>query len=146
MPWESGPRGRPYYTRTRRENGRVIREYVGVGQEGRQAAEEDEARRRQVEAERDAARALAEDVQKLAEFADLLARAALLAAGYHRPNRGPWRKRRVRKKNPAESTPRPDEQRRGECPAPDGTADGATAGPGVHGTVAPRPRQAGRGR
>ena len=31
MPWESGPRGRPYYTRTRRENGRVIREYIGFG-------------------------------------------------------------------------------------------------------------------
>ena len=45
MPWESGPRGRPYYTRTRRENGRVIREYIGVGQEGQRAAEEDEALR-----------------------------------------------------------------------------------------------------
>ena len=112
MPWESGPRGRPYYTRTRRENGRVIREYIGVGQEGQQAAEEDEARRRQVEADRDAARALAEDVQTLSEFAELLAQAALLAAGYHRPNRGPWRKRRVRKTNPAESTPRPHEKPR----------------------------------
>ena len=49
MPWETGPRGRPYYTRTRRENGRVIREYIGVGQEGQRAAEEDEARRRQDE-------------------------------------------------------------------------------------------------
>ena len=108
MPWESGPRGRPYYTRTRRENGRVIREYIGIGQEARRAAEEDEARRRQVEADRDAARALAEDVQTLSELAELLARAALLAAGYHRPNRGRWRKRRVRKK-PAASTPRPHE-------------------------------------
>ena len=96
MPWESGPRGRPYYTRTRRENGRVIREYIGVGQEGQRAAEEDEARRRQAEADREADRALAEEIRSLRELADLLARAALLAAGYHRPNRGPWRKRRVR--------------------------------------------------
>ena len=63
MPWESGPRGRPYYTRTRRENGRVIREYIGVGREGRQAAQEDEARRRQVEADREAERALAEEIR-----------------------------------------------------------------------------------
>ncbi len=106
MPWESGPRGRPYYTRTRREDGRVIREYIGVGQEGKRAAEEDDARRRQAEADREAERALAEDIESLSELADLLARAALLAAGYHRPNRGPGRKRRVRKE-PAAATPHP---------------------------------------
>src|SRR5262249_60923260 len=82
MPWESGPRGRPYYTRTRRENGRVIREYVGVGQEGQRAAEEDEARRRQVEAERATDRSLAEDIRTLNQLAELLARAALPVAGY----------------------------------------------------------------
>jgi len=63
MPWESGPRGRPYYTRTRRENGRVIREYIGVGQEGQRAAEEDETRRRQAEADREADRALADEIR-----------------------------------------------------------------------------------
>src|SRR5439155_23801299 len=63
MPWESGPRGRPYYTRTRRENGRVIRESIGVGQEGQRAAEEDEARRPQVEADREAERPLAEEIR-----------------------------------------------------------------------------------
>jgi hypothetical protein len=116
--WETR-RGRGcYYTRTRREDGRRIREYIGIGQEARRAAEEDEARRRQVEAERDAARALAEDVQTLSELADLLARAALLAAGYHRPNRGLWRKRRVRKKTIA-ATPRPQESPRGATPGPD---------------------------
>jgi len=108
MPWESGPRGRPYYTRTRRENGRVIREYIGVGEVGQRAAEEDETRRRQAEADREADRALAEEIRSLSELADLLARAALLAAGYHRPNRGPWKKRRVGKKILAEPTPRPD--------------------------------------
>src|SRR5262245_40963303 len=106
MPWEAGPRGRPYYTRTRREAGRVVREYFGVGERARRAAEEDEARRRQAEADREAARALAEDIQTLNELAELFAHAALLVAGYHRPNRGPWRKRRVRK-TPAPSTPRP---------------------------------------
>ena len=64
MPRESGPRGRPYYTRTRRENGRVIREYIGVGQEGQRAAEEDDARRRQAEADREADRALAEEIRE----------------------------------------------------------------------------------
>ena len=97
MPWETRLGEGSYYTRTRRENGRVVREYIGVGERARRAAEEDEARRRQVEADRDAARALAEDVEKLAELTEMFATAALLAAGYHRPNRGPWRKRRVRK-------------------------------------------------
>ena len=64
MPWESGPRGRPDYTRTRRENGRIIREYVGVGQERQRAAEEDEARRRQAEADREANWALADEIRE----------------------------------------------------------------------------------
>ena len=34
------------------------------------------------------------DLKELAEAADLLARAALLAAGFHRHKRGEWRKRR----------------------------------------------------
>ena len=106
MPWETRLRGYAYYTRTRREGGRSIREYIGTGQEARRAADEDAARRRQVEADRDAARDLAEDVQTLSELAELLARAALLAAGYHRPNRGPWRKRRA-PRNPKEPTSRP---------------------------------------
>ena len=52
VPWETRLRGYAYYTRTRREGGRRIREYIGVGQEGQRAAEEDEARRRQAEADR----------------------------------------------------------------------------------------------
>ena len=110
MPWETRIRGAAYYTRTRRENGRVIREYIGIGERARRAADEDEARRRQVDADRDAARALTEDVQTLSELAGLLAQAALLAAGYHRSNRGPWRKRRVRK-NPPRQLPVPPPER-----------------------------------
>ena len=108
MAWETRQRGGSYYRRYRRAAGRVIREYVGTGEGANHIAAEDEARRRQVESDLDAARALAEDIQRLSELAELLAHAALLAAGYHRPNRGPWRKRRVRKE-PAAATPRPHE-------------------------------------
>jgi hypothetical protein len=100
-PWEWRERGGPYYTRSRKEDGRVVREYVGGGALGKIAALEDEyARmRRQEEAaiwkeERESLEKLAAPVEELCEAAEVLARAALLAAGYRRHNRGEWRKRR----------------------------------------------------
>ena len=41
MSWEMRERGGPYYTRTRRVNGHQIREYVGGGILGQEAAEVD---------------------------------------------------------------------------------------------------------
>jgi hypothetical protein len=79
MPWESGPRGRPDFTRTRRENGRVVPESVDVGRQGRRAADEDEARRRQAEARR-ARPVTRQGHPALDPPAELLARAALLVA------------------------------------------------------------------
>ena len=100
-PWEWRERGGPYYTRSRKEDGRVVREYVGGGALGQIAALEDEheRRRRQEEAafwkeERDGLEELAAPVDELCEVAEVLARATLLAAGYRRHNRGEWRKRR----------------------------------------------------
>jgi hypothetical protein len=103
-PWEWRERGGPYYTRSRKEGGRVVREYVGGGALGEIAALEDEheRRHRQEEAafckeERENLEELAAPVDELCEAAEVLARATLLAAGYRRHNRGEWRKRRGQK-------------------------------------------------
>jgi len=94
MSWETGGNCR-YYTRTRRINGKVVREYLGTGESAERAAAADLARR-QREAEERADRArLAAALAKLDALADLSFRAALEAAGYHQHARGPWRKRRV---------------------------------------------------
>jgi hypothetical protein len=100
-PWERRERGGPYYTRSRKEGGRVVREYVGGGVLGEIAALEDEyeRRRHQEEAafwkeERERLEELATPIEEMCEVAEILARAALLAAGYRRHNRGEWRKRR----------------------------------------------------
>jgi hypothetical protein len=97
MGWE---RGR-YYTRSRKVNGRVVREYVGAGPLGELAARADAKERQQREARRAADRAtraeldaLDAPLDELHELAELVARAALLAAGYRQHKRGEWRKRR----------------------------------------------------
>jgi hypothetical protein len=98
MAWDKGGR---YYTRSRRENGRVVREYVGGGLAGQLAAQLDAEERALRHAEQALARAERDDVTALDaplaeinDLADLLADAALLAAGYHQHHRGDWRRRR----------------------------------------------------
>ena len=98
MGWDKGGR---YYTRSRRENGRVVREHVGGGMIGQPAAELDAQKRARHEAKRDAVRAEQEmlavldaPIQELTELADLLVRVALIATGHHQHHRGEWRKRR----------------------------------------------------
>jgi hypothetical protein len=100
-PWERRQRGGSYYTRSRKMSGRVVREYVGGGLLGHFAARMDATKRRKREweaaawkEERERLEALQASVEELCESAEILARAALLAAGYHRHNRGGWRKRR----------------------------------------------------
>lgn len=99
MGWDKGGR---YYTRSRRENGRVVREYVGGGLAGQLAAQLDAEERADRLARQDLALAERHDVAaldaplaELNDLADLLAEGALLAAGYHRHHRGDWRRRRV---------------------------------------------------
>lgn len=98
MGWDKGR----YYTRSRKVSGRVVREYVGTGEVADLAAEMDASKRADREAERKARHtekaeldALDASVKELDELADLLARAALLAAGFRQHNRGAWRKRRA---------------------------------------------------
>jgi hypothetical protein len=96
MGWDKGRN----YTRSRKVNGRVAREYLGTGEAAEQAARQDTLARQEREARRAAMAALAA-LDALAELTDLLARAALVAAGYRQHHRGEWRKRRGRPENPA---------------------------------------------
>jgi multidrug efflux pump subunit AcrA (membrane-fusion protein) len=99
MGWE---RGR-YYTRSRKVNGRVVREYVGAGLVGILAAQLDAEhrelralKRAEVRAARDELDALDEPLEQLNALADRLVRVALLVAGYQQHKRGEWRKKRGR--------------------------------------------------
>lgn len=105
MAWETRQHGTRYYTRSRRVAGRVVREYVGRGLLGELAAREDAARRearRTVQSaaraarqrEREADRQLRELVATIDRQAATLTTITLTAAGYHRPKRGIWRRRR----------------------------------------------------
>ncbi len=96
MAWERG-----YYYRVRKVNGRVVREYVGTGRLAELVAQQDAIERQHREAER--AERLAKQAElealdaplaELCQLAELLARAALLAAGFRQHKRGEWRKRR----------------------------------------------------
>ncbi len=97
MGWDKGR----YYTRSRKVNGRVVREYVGTGRVAALAARMDtldrekrEADRTALKAERARLDALDAALNDLNDLAEVLAHAALLAAGYHQHKRGEWRKRR----------------------------------------------------
>jgi hypothetical protein len=100
-PWEKRERGGLYYTRSRKVDGRVVREYVGGGLLGQLAAQMDADKRRRREqeaaawkAERERIQGLEAPVAQLCEAAEILARATLVAAGYRQHNRGEWRKQR----------------------------------------------------
>lgn len=97
MGWE---RGR-YYTRSRKENGRVVREYAGAGRVAELAAELDALDRAQRDLDRQADRTTRSELtardrplDQFDQLAEALARSVLLVAGYRRHNRGEWRKSR----------------------------------------------------
>ena len=100
MGWEA--RGsRLYYFRYRKVDGRVTRQYLGAGAVAELAAAADALRRADRKAASEARRAEAASWQaalapllELCRVADVMARAALLAAGYHRHSRCLWRRRR----------------------------------------------------
>jgi len=100
MAWERREGGGLYYTRSRREGGRVLREYVGSGPLAELAAEEDRAKRELAEAKREwekeeleRLKDLAAPVLELSEAAEILAHAHLVAAGYHK-HKGEYRRAR----------------------------------------------------
>ena len=102
MGWERRARGGRYYTRSRKVGGRVVREYVGTtGPRAELAARLDAAERAERRERDEAWRAerarleeLDEQLARLCEAAEGLARAGLLLAGYRRHDRGGWRRTR----------------------------------------------------
>jgi hypothetical protein len=95
--WDKGR----YYTRSKKINGRVAREYIGRGRDAELIAQMDAIQREKREMERAIRRAerakleaLDTRVKELNDWADLLARAALVIAGFRQHNRGEWRKKR----------------------------------------------------
>src|SRR5262245_45336373 len=96
MGWDRG-----YYYRVRKIDGRVAREYIGAGPVATLVAQQDAIERQKREDERADWRAkraemdaLAAPLDVLNDLADLLARAALVSAGFHQHKRGEWRRRR----------------------------------------------------
>jgi hypothetical protein len=99
MPWQQRGTKR-YYYRSERLNGRPARRYVGAGDSpaAELAATTDDLRRlereiaaRESRAERDRQQGAEAALQKLCEASDIVARAALVGAGYHRHG-GEWRR------------------------------------------------------
>jgi hypothetical protein len=102
MAWERRLRGTAYYTRSRKVGGLVVRQYIGAGPTGELAAQLDALERERRETERAAWRAekaeleaLDAPLDELNDWADLLARAVLTAAGFRQHHRGEWRRRRA---------------------------------------------------
>jgi hypothetical protein len=104
MSWEQRNGCGAYYTSSHREHGRIVREYYGTGELGQLAADVDAIGRqaRLVErdardAERDRIAAIEDPLVEVDRAVDLAVSGELLVAGYHRHDRGPWRRRRGRK-------------------------------------------------
>jgi hypothetical protein len=98
MSWEKRNGGGRYYTRAKRVDGRVVREYVGAGEKGAAAAKADADRRAQQAAAKKALRAQEAEFDRadaslaaLEKACKLMLEATLLAAGWHQHDRGMWR-------------------------------------------------------
>jgi hypothetical protein len=102
MAWEERKRGgRYYYQSERNEDGKVRKRYIGRGEVAELIAHADETRRRAREERRnreqkgrERAEALAAPLLEIDDAAEVLARAALVVAGY-RNHKGEWRRERA---------------------------------------------------
>jgi hypothetical protein len=95
MAWESRGNGRYYYTKERR-GAKVVSIYHGRGELAELAARLDDIRRSEHIGELPSPELLAASatVAEVHDLTQALARAAMLASGYHRHARGQWRKQR----------------------------------------------------
>jgi hypothetical protein len=102
MGWEArGKRGVVYFYRCRRVAGKAVKEYCGRGPRATAAAEALARAQARRAADQHGVEQQVVDLaepdrltRELAQAAQLLLEAALLASGHHRHNYGPWRKRR----------------------------------------------------
>ncbi len=100
MAWETR-RGRRYYYRARKEDGRVVKEYVGTGPSAEIAALQDRSAREERataaqarKAEQDRLEAIDSEVTHIDHAIEAVTQVNLLLAGYHRHHRDAWRRRR----------------------------------------------------
>lgn len=112
MGWEQHGKYK-YYYRAKREYDRIVKQYFGRSETARMQAAIDDVRRKERRAaqaarqkEKERLDKLDEGVEQLCELADLVAHLALTYAGYHRHNKGEWRKRRVPRTNQRRRTKR----------------------------------------
>lgn len=109
MGWEMRGNYGPYYTRSRRVNGRVVRDYIGHGLNGKMA-EIFDARDRdrrlseaaeaaEHKAELDQFQSLYDDTEALCAMIDVMVKVNLESAGYHQHKRGEWRLKREKERN-----------------------------------------------
>jgi hypothetical protein len=101
MAWEARKGKGRYYTRSRKENGRTVREYLGSGDAAELIAQLDNLERQSRNAEKEAERefcaeldALEKCTASLNAAADSAFRSAMQLAGYHQHRYGEWRKKR----------------------------------------------------
>jgi len=94
-------KGKRYYYENRREGGRVVSRYIGSGVLGqfaeicaRDARRKQQRKRKQERAERERCEALSREVAAFNKKVDTVLQECLEQAGYHRHDRGQWRKRR----------------------------------------------------
>ncbi|HNP84418.1 MAG TPA: hypothetical protein PKN47_23395 [Nitrospira sp.] len=100
MAWESRAGSGRYYTRSKRVDGVVVREYIGSGAAGELVHRFDVEERLESVEQRAAFKStqfrdgeLDKTLDALVELADGVGRGLLLLAGCHQYNRGEWRKR-----------------------------------------------------
>ena len=91
-----------YYYRNKRLDGRRVKEYVGRGAKGEQAAQLDEQERLQRQLDRQhwlatlaQVETAGEPVKLLAEVSTMLSRSVLVTCGFYLHKRHEWRKRKT---------------------------------------------------
>ncbi len=105
MGWENRGENGPYYTRSTRCNGRVVREYIGGGLIGEICHLVDMDRRNLRELDKEILRFDLEslstadrDMAAMYRQIQMLVHAYLQNSGFHQHNRGEWRRVRNAKK------------------------------------------------
>ncbi|QDT64770.1 hypothetical protein [Calycomorphotria hydatis] len=93
MAWEKRQRGRRYYYRSRRVDGRVVKEYFGTGPTAELAAAVDKKTKEKRDLERLQARKLSSEIaaidtimRDMDKAITVLSQAVLFAAGFHQVN------------------------------------------------------------